>query len=119
MSELYVYPEDDGITEMQELFEQMKTIATREAIKKIEDEKKIEKMKQYRREYREKNKEKVKQSNERWLEKNKEKMLEKRKEKITCKECGGTFRKDGYNRHCLTQKHKIAIAIKNSPYRKK
>ena len=112
MSELYVYPEDDGIEEMQDLFESMVSIATREAVKK-------EKMREYRKEYRQKNKEKVKESNQKWLEKNKEKMLEKRKIKMTCQECGGTFRKDGWNRHCLTQKHKLAIAIKNSPYRKK
>ena len=119
MSELYVYPEDDGIAEMQDLFEQMKAVATKEAIKKIHDEEEKEKMRDYRKEYRQKNKEKIKQQNQKWLEKNKEQMLEKRKIKMTCQECGGTFRKDGWNRHCLTQKHKIAIAIKNSPHRKK
>jgi hypothetical protein len=119
MSELYVYPQDDGITEMQDLFEQMKTVATKEAIKKIHDEEEKEKARLYRKEYREKNKEKVKESNDKWLEKNKAKMLEKRKIKLTCPECGGVFRKDNWNRHILTQKHKIAIAIKNSPHRKK
>ncbi len=119
MSELYVYPEDDGITEMQDLFKQMVTVATQNALHNKEVEKNKEKMKEYRKEYRQKNKEKVKESNDKWLEKNKAKMLEKRKIKMTCPECGGVFRKDNWNRHILTQKHKIAIAIKNSPYRKK
>ena len=121
MSELYVYPEDEGMDEMVSLYYNMRLEAKynkqREKAKEYYENNK-ERLVEYKKEYRKNNPDKVKESQKKWLDKNKSKMLENRKEKITC-ECGAVIRKDSLARHLLTPKHKIQMQILDSPHRKK